>query len=198
MADRSEKKRLTRVESMALTRQKLLDTALDTFLSVGFGAATIDGISEAAGFSRGAFYANFQSKEEIFLEAISSKADEVTPVLIDRLGTARTPAEAIEIVSRWVDERSQSQDLARLMIEVMQHARRSGSPDERYAHLFSRNWGEVGEALRPFFPDRSLPAPPEEIVAIIVALTYSPVVGSGGRSAGRLVQIVLEGLMKQA
>ncbi|MGO4842105.1 TetR/AcrR family transcriptional regulator, partial [Rhizobiaceae sp. 2RAB30] len=72
MADRSEKKRLTRVESMALTRQKLLDTALDTFLRVGFGAATIDGISEAAGFSRGAFYANFQSKEEIFLEAISS------------------------------------------------------------------------------------------------------------------------------
>lgn len=189
---------MTRVESMALTRQKLLDTALDTFLRVGFGAATIDGISEAAGFSRGAFYANFQSKEEIFLEAISSKADEVTPVLIDRLGTASTPAEAIEIISQWVDERSQSQDLVRLMIEVMQHARRSGPLDKRYAHLFSRNWREVGEALRQFFPDRRLPAPPEEIVAIIVALTYSPVIGSGGRSAGRLVQIVLEGLMKQA
>lgn len=190
--------RLSRAESMALTREKLLAAALKTFLKVGFAAATIDGISEDAGFSRGAFYANFTSKEEIFLAAIAATADDVTPALIERLAAATSPAQAIAIMSDWAEQRSQSQDLAYLMLEVMQHARRNGTLDERYGALFNRNWRGVGEALRPFFPDQQLPGSPEEIVAIIVALTYGPIVsGASGHKAGRLVELVLKGMMRQ-
>jgi TetR/AcrR family transcriptional regulator, transcriptional repressor of aconitase len=190
--------RLTRIESMALTRAKLLDSALKTFLREGYSGATIEGISENAGFSRGAFYAHFTSKEDVFLEVIASEADRVTPMLVMRIEAASSPSEMIEIVSGWAEERSRTQSLAILIFEAMQQARRSGTLDARYTQLFSKNWRSVGEAMRPFFPDQRLPCTPEEIVAIIVALSYSPVVsGASGHSAGRLVEITLKAFMRK-
>ena len=49
-----------------LTRARLLDAALDTFAEIGFQGATIEQICDRAGFTRGAFYSNFASKEELF------------------------------------------------------------------------------------------------------------------------------------
>jgi len=183
---------------MALTREKLLVSALETFLQAGYSGATIEGISENAGFSRGAFYAHFASKEDIFLEIVASEADKITPTLIERIEGASSPSEVIGIVSGWAEERSQTQSLAILMFEAMQQARTNGTLDERYTQLFRQNWHSVGEAMRPFFPDQRLPCPPEEIVAIIVALSYSPMVsGAGGHKAGRLVELTLKALMRQ-
>lgn len=50
------------------TRERLLDAAAQVFARVGFGAASVEAIAEAAGFTRGAFYSNFESKEHLFLE----------------------------------------------------------------------------------------------------------------------------------
>lgn len=66
-------KRLTRRERQAATRAALLEAAAETFTRVGYQAATVDAITEAAGFSRGAFYSNFDSKEELFLALIESR-----------------------------------------------------------------------------------------------------------------------------
>ncbi|QAY69375.1 TetR/AcrR family transcriptional regulator [Xylanimonas protaetiae] len=49
------------------TRERLLDAAVQVFARVGFGAASVEAIAEAAGFTRGAFYSNFESKEHLFL-----------------------------------------------------------------------------------------------------------------------------------
>jgi len=193
------KPRLTRPESMALTREKLLDSALKTLLQDGYSGATIEGICEEAGYSRGAFYAHFTSKEDVFLEIIASQADKITPILIQRIETAASPSELIGILSEWAEKRSQIQSLSVLMFEAMQQARRNGPLDERYAALFSKNWRSIGEAMRPFFPDNRLPCTPEEIVAIIVALSYSPVVsGASVHKAGRLVELTLKALMQRA
>lgn len=50
------------------TRARLLAAALEVFAREGIAGASIEMIAEAAGFSRGAFYSNFSSKEELFLE----------------------------------------------------------------------------------------------------------------------------------
>ena len=60
-------KRLTREESRAVTREKLLASAYEVMAREGYEGASIDRIAEEAGFSKGAFYSNFDSKEEIFL-----------------------------------------------------------------------------------------------------------------------------------
>jgi len=183
---------------MALTRERLLDSALNTFLRKGYAGATIDAISENAGFSRGAFYAHFTSKEDIFLEVVASQADKITPTLVARIEAASSPSEMIEIVSGWADERSRTQSLALLMAEAIQQERRKGVLDGRYARLFGSNWRSIGESMKRFFPDRTLPCTAEEIVAIVVALSYNPVVsGASDHGAGRLVELTLKALMQQ-
>ncbi|MFD1717272.1 TetR/AcrR family transcriptional regulator [Georgenia deserti] len=52
------------------TRERLLDAAFDVFSRLGVHAASIETICDAAGFTRGAFYSNFASKEELLLALV--------------------------------------------------------------------------------------------------------------------------------
>jgi AcrR family transcriptional regulator len=51
----------------AETRQRLLDAALLVFAEEGFGRASVEDVCERAGYTRGAFYSNFSSLDELFL-----------------------------------------------------------------------------------------------------------------------------------
>lgn len=62
--------RISREESRSITVEKLRRAALQEFAQNGFAGAAIDRITETAGFSRGAFYANYNSKEEILLDLL--------------------------------------------------------------------------------------------------------------------------------
>jgi AcrR family transcriptional regulator len=48
------------------TRQRMLDAAFEVFAARGFGRATVEEVGEAAGYTRGAFYSNFSSMDELF------------------------------------------------------------------------------------------------------------------------------------
>ncbi|BCF88284.1 MULTISPECIES: TetR/AcrR family transcriptional regulator [Paraburkholderia] len=65
-----KRKRLTREQSKDQTRLRLLDAAQAIFMKKGFVAASVEDIAEAAGYTRGAFYSNFRSKPELFLELL--------------------------------------------------------------------------------------------------------------------------------
>jgi AcrR family transcriptional regulator len=49
------------------TRERLLDAALDVFSERGLGGTTVEQVCDRAGFTRGAFYSNFSSVQELFL-----------------------------------------------------------------------------------------------------------------------------------
>jgi AcrR family transcriptional regulator len=68
------KKRLSRAEGKARTRDLLLEAAASTFADKGFAGASVDEIAEAAGFSIGALYSNFANKEQLFMEVLSTRA----------------------------------------------------------------------------------------------------------------------------
>ncbi|HEY0247017.1 MAG TPA: TetR/AcrR family transcriptional regulator [Gryllotalpicola sp.] len=55
------------------TRERLIDAAFDVFAEVGVGAASVEAIAERAGFTRGAFYSNFDSKVELFFAIADTK-----------------------------------------------------------------------------------------------------------------------------
>ncbi len=57
-----------------MTRQKLLSAALRVFARDGFEASRIEDIAAEAGHSRGAFYANFDTKEDLFLALLEHQA----------------------------------------------------------------------------------------------------------------------------
>lgn len=57
------------------TRARLLDAAHEVFGEVGMSAASVEMICERAGFTRGAFYSNFESKEELFLALVTQMTE---------------------------------------------------------------------------------------------------------------------------
>ena len=61
------RKRLLREESRRQTRERLLEAAAIVFSRQGFDATSVDQVAEEAGFSKGAVYSNFASKEELFM-----------------------------------------------------------------------------------------------------------------------------------
>jgi AcrR family transcriptional regulator len=96
-------KRQTRVEKQAATRAALLEAAADAFTRVGYEAATVDGITEAAGFSRGAFYSNFDSKDELFLTLIESRISGRLEDIAAAFQEGDSPRERIISGGRYLD-----------------------------------------------------------------------------------------------
>lgn len=55
------------------TRERLMDAAVELFAERGVLAASVEEICERAGFTRGAFYSNFESKDELCLDVLRRK-----------------------------------------------------------------------------------------------------------------------------
>jgi AcrR family transcriptional regulator len=74
----------TRKEQQAETREALLRSAARLIRERGMDGASIEEIAAGAGYTKGAFYANFKSKEELFLTML----DENFAAEIDRMDEA--------------------------------------------------------------------------------------------------------------
>lgn len=83
-------------------RRRVLDAALEVFSERGYEASSMDQVAAHAGFTKGALYSNFSSKEELFLELmdqqVSKRVDTVAalqrfdPLDARSLGKALTDA----------------------------------------------------------------------------------------------------------
>ena len=70
------------------TRHRLLDAAAEVFAEIGLDAASVEAICERAGFTRGAFYSNFESKDELMLELAASIAERKIAGVRERVSEA--------------------------------------------------------------------------------------------------------------
>ena len=75
---------LTRRQKQQRTREALLEAASALFAERGLEGVSIDEVTQAAGYTKGAFYANFTSKEALFLVML----DEQFAKEFDRLDQA--------------------------------------------------------------------------------------------------------------
>jgi AcrR family transcriptional regulator len=57
-------------------KAKILESAYAVFSERGYEGASLERVAEAAGFSKGAVYSNFASKDELFFELVSARIDE--------------------------------------------------------------------------------------------------------------------------
>lgn len=72
----------------AETRQRLLDAAGEVFAEEGFGRSTVEQVCERAGYTRGAFYSNFTSLDELFLAMWEQRS----ALMLDGIRAALTAA----------------------------------------------------------------------------------------------------------
>ncbi len=66
-------KRLTREEAKEQTRTELLRAARELFGQFGYRRTSLDEIAESAGYSKGAVYSNWSSKEDLFLALLDNE-----------------------------------------------------------------------------------------------------------------------------
>ncbi|MEO8457613.1 MAG: TetR/AcrR family transcriptional regulator [Chloroflexota bacterium] len=82
------------------TRQKLLESAMQVFARNGYERATVDEIVREAGFSKGAFYVHFETKEDLFWEMleerIASQQDMFRQTLDSTLSVAENERRILE------------------------------------------------------------------------------------------------------
>lgn len=71
------RKRLTREESRDLTRQRLLEAGAVMIAKKGLAASSVEDIAAQAGYTRGAFYSNFGSKNDLFIELLKQDHEDI-------------------------------------------------------------------------------------------------------------------------
>lgn len=81
------------------TRTKLVRASLDVFVEKGIDGATVDDLVKAAGFTRGAFYSSFSSKEEVFIALFDEVTAELMAIANSSVESAVADVEADESCS---------------------------------------------------------------------------------------------------
>lgn len=121
------------------TRQKLLDAAAQVFAEVGLDATSVEAICERAGFTRGAFYSNFDTKDELFLELVARVSHEKVAGVrarvseLERDGVlADAPVDPLAIVQQVLDVAADDRLGVLLMSEIRIHALRDPALAEAY------------------------------------------------------------------
>jgi AcrR family transcriptional regulator len=117
--------RLTRKEQQAHTRSCLLESAVRVFTRRGLHRASIDEVAADAGYTKGAFYANFKSKEELFLAMLDQRFAERLEAMKATMASTDAPESQArrggEEFARYV---ASDPEWQRLFLEFAAHAAR--------------------------------------------------------------------------
>jgi AcrR family transcriptional regulator len=167
------KKRLTREEKKAATRRALLDAAARVFARKGLQGATVEEISEDAGFSRGAFYSHFTTKEEILLEVIQERATQQMTAIAEAFQQDGALEERLLKIGQFVDTMAaRDVEWCMLYMEFWSGAVR----DRRLRARFIEQYGVWRGGIAALVESETrtmgvaLGTPPEELASAIIAL----------------------------
>jgi AcrR family transcriptional regulator len=117
------------------TRRKLLAAAEKIFARSGYEAARLEDIATAAGYTRGAFYANFESKEDIFFALLEDWISEKLRSITSLLARYETRKERAVALRRYYVEMAHDRRLVLFSLEYKLFAVRH---PEAYARIRAR------------------------------------------------------------
>ena len=88
-----------------MVRQRLLDAAAEEFAERGFSAARLTEVARRAGFTKGAVYSNFESKQDLFAELFAQRSLELAGRVLAEIA-GMNPSDAAgkggEAIATWM------------------------------------------------------------------------------------------------
>jgi AcrR family transcriptional regulator len=164
---------LTRSEKQARTRAALLDAAAQVFVKRGFLGASVEVIAAEAGYTRGAFYSNFSSKEQLFAELLQDRVYSTYRRMAETSApperpTLRQVGEQLAAIQGDPD----GQWLFRLWLELLAHAGR----DQQFRQIAAGFWSATralsATAIESAYASdgRKPPVPPDHLASAMIAL----------------------------
>lgn len=199
--------RPTRQERQAATRAALLRSAAHLVCEHGMQGASIDRIAADAGYTKGAFYANFVSKEDLFLTMLDDRfAAELQRLESAMTGHGEPTEEARQAAEDFLGYANSDPQWPRLYQEFaayaarkpafrVEFAARQRALRTRMAELFSR-WAQAF-GVEP-------PIPPSDVAAMTFFMADGFLLDRvldpelDDRLYGTMVEVFLRGLLEMA
>jgi AcrR family transcriptional regulator len=165
--------RMTREQSRANTRERLLAAARSVFARSGFHGASVEEIASRAGFSTGALYSNFDGKEDLFLALMEREIDvharEIAEAVRERSSVAERAAGGAR---QWMTMIEREPELLLLFMEFWAYGVRDAEIRPKvaaqFAHMREVLTRLVADGVREF--DLELDIPAEQLAIAIDAL----------------------------
>jgi len=198
----SVRTRLTREESQAQTRERILVAARAEVIRHGFAGASVRDIAEAAGYSQGALYSNFSGKEAIMLELLRGhmreEAEQLRAIVEGGDGEA-----ALERLGAWSVTLNAEVDWSMLALELQLHAHRSPTFAQEYDQVYDTHAEALGRIVAGFYRSlgREPQLDPRELAAGYMALAHGLALQRRKDSeapAGRLIMTFVRALLADA
>jgi AcrR family transcriptional regulator len=148
----------------------LLDAAARVFVDRGYAGASVEAIAAEAGYTRGAFYSNFATKDELFVALLQERGFELARS-VARDSAGMTPGE-LGAYAAAVHAHVAAEWMVRLFLEVLAHAGRDPETRRLAAGFWSGTRDLGAEQIRRLYAaaGREPPADPGEIASAFIAL----------------------------
>jgi AcrR family transcriptional regulator len=195
-----------RDEQRARTRSHLLDAAARVFAAQGYHAASVDQVAVAAGYTKGAVYSNFSSKEELFLELLDRHLDQAIGMLEQLVFEVAPEARAERFVQEHERLAVLDRDWFLLEAEFLLYAARNEQVRDRVAARQRRTHERITAITRRHLDDLGVPEQvlsAAELARILMAtadgLTQAALADDEvARDGGRLLVRAAEALVRDA
>ncbi|MCZ2079961.1 MAG: TetR/AcrR family transcriptional regulator [Bryobacterales bacterium] len=182
------RKRLTREESRAQTRERLIEAAYQLFSTEGVEATSIDRIAEYAGYSRGAFYSNFDSRDAL-LAALTERKSERVEADFQRLEDAGlSPEGMVQALRDYALEMTADRKACLFYLELEMYGVRHPEVRELIGKFVRKDTRRAARFLDNLFASWGVhDHPPSELIissyiALAQGLTMRQIVDPGGLS----------------
>jgi AcrR family transcriptional regulator len=118
------------------TQAKILQAAEAIFSERGFEKAQLEEVAARAGYTRGAIYAHYASKEDLFLALMEHRVLTKFTAIRQVIEAAPEVSTRVEIFKRWLSEQLSDDTWGILMLEFKLYALRRPESREKLQNLY--------------------------------------------------------------
>jgi AcrR family transcriptional regulator len=152
----------------AETRARLLDAAFSVFATKGFGRTSIEDVCAAAGYTRGAFYSNFDSLDELFYALYQRRAEVIAAQVAAALETAR--GDLRNSITPIIEALTVDRDWVMIKTEFLLYAARNPTAGDALRQQQSRLRRALADSLQGTIDTSGLPNPLQTVDGLAEAV----------------------------
>jgi len=196
--------RLNREQRQKRTRERLLESAQEIFAHSGFAGASVDQIAEHAGYSKGAVYSNFKSKEALFLELLKEHMSQEVKELRALLDNSASAQEILRALKERYSILDKQVALSMLSLEFQLQAGGDREFAEPFAALYQGQRKAIAGLVKLLAQKAGVaePANASEIATSLMAVTHGIALQRAAdpksvpaATAGRAIEIFLSAIL---
>ncbi|KIZ55702.1 TetR family transcriptional regulator, partial [Bacillus safensis] len=142
------RQRKTQSERKDETRKLLINSAVENFAKYGFHGVSIDKLAECAGFSKGAFYAHFHSKEEIFLALLEQQmqlhVEKINALLAEQPSLLHFPE---KMNQQSIQRREENRTWSLLNMEFLLYSMRNEEARRQWSNMILQSVKQISQSI---------------------------------------------------